>query len=206
VLARRHRRVIAATNRNLLHEVAAGRFREDLFYRLAVATLRLPALRERAGDLGLLIDRLLDQVNRESEGEPGFTHRKLSAGARSLLLRHPWPGNVRELLNTLRRAAVWSEGAVIQVDDAREALLIGPNAARAEILDRPLGDGLNLPELMDMVARHYLERAMKEAGGNKTSAAKLVGLASYQTLTNWLERYGVGSAGPVAPPARKGKR
>jgi DNA-binding NtrC family response regulator len=195
-------RVIAATNLNLLHEIAARRFREDLFYRLAVALMRLPSLRERPGDVGYLLDRLLGQVNLESEREPGFVHKKLSAGARSLLLRHPWPGNVRELLNTLRRAAVWSEGATIEASDVREALLVGPTQANTDVLGRPLGDGLNLPELMDIVARHYLERAMKEAGGNKTKAAELVGLPSYQTLTNWLERYGLRS-GHAAPPYRR---
>ena len=124
---------------------------------------------------------------------------------KSLLLRHPWPGNVRELLNTLRRAAVWSEGATIEASDVREALLVGPAAAKAEILGRPLGDGLNLPDLIDTVAKHYLERAMKEAGGNKTKAAELVGLPSYQTLTNWLERHGLAGKGEARRRPRSGK-
>jgi sigma54-dependent transcription regulator len=79
-------RVIAATNRTLIHEIAQGKFREDLFYRLAVAVLHLPPLRERSGDLNLLIDYLLDQVNRESTAEPGFKRKILSVGARNLLL------------------------------------------------------------------------------------------------------------------------
>ena len=76
-------RLLAATNRKLIEEVANGRFRTDLFYRLAVAVLQLPTLRERPGDLGLLIDRLLDQINEESAHEPGFSHKKLSASARN---------------------------------------------------------------------------------------------------------------------------
>ena len=184
-------RVIAATNRTLIEEVTEGRFREDLFYRLAVAVLKIPPLRERADDVGLLVDRLLVQVNHEAAGEPGFKDKKLSAGARNLLLAHPWPGNVRELLNTLRRAAIWSEGTTISTDDAREALLPVPGAPRQEILGRPLGESLNLPEILEEVARHYLGRALDEAGGNKTKAARLVGLASYQTLTNWLKRHGL---------------
>ena len=184
-------RVVAATNRNLADEVAAGRFREDLFYRLAVAVLKIPPLRERSGDVGLLVDRLLEQVNRESAGDPGFKDKKLSAGARNLLLAHPWPGNVRELLNTLRRAAIWTESNTISAEDAREALLPVPGARRHDVLGRPLGGGLNLPELLSEVAKHYLDRALDEAAGNKTKAAELVGLPSYQTLTNWLQRYGV---------------
>jgi transcriptional regulator with GAF, ATPase, and Fis domain len=184
-------RVIAATNRTLIEEVAAGRFREDLFYRLAVAVLKIPALRERAGDLGLLIDHLLRQVNEEAAWEPGFKEKKLSSGARNLLLSHPWPGNVRELLNTLRRAAIWSDAALISTEDVREALLPTSAAAKSDVLRRPLGAGLDLQKLLREVARHYLERAMDEAHGNKTRAAELVGLPSYQTLSNWLKRYEV---------------
>ena len=97
-------RIIAATNRSLSGEVTAGRFREDLFYRLAVADLKLPPLRDRTGDLGLLVDRLLAQVNEEHARQPGFEHKKISPDARNLLMVQPWPGNVRELLNTLHRA------------------------------------------------------------------------------------------------------
>ncbi len=184
-------RIIAATNRTLTDEIAAGRFREDLFYRLAVAVLKIPPLRDRTGDLGLLIDYLLDQVNEEAKSEPGFKHKKLSAGARNLMLSHSWPGNVRELLNTLRRAAIWSDGATITVEDAREAVLPAASAGTSEVLGRPLGGVFNLQELLAQVARHYLGRALDEAAGNKTKAAELVGLPSYQTLTNWLTRYEV---------------
>lgn len=184
-------RIVAATNRSVADEVAAGRFREDLFYRLAVAVLKLPPLRERSGDLGLLVDELLKQVNQEAASEPKYRDKKLSAGARNLLLAHPWPGNVRELLLTLKRAAIWSEGETITTEDVREALLAVPSTQRTDILGRPLGEDFNLPDLLAEVARHYLERALDEAGGNKTKAAELVGLPSYQTLTNWLQRYGV---------------
>ena len=184
-------RVIAATNRTLTQEVAANRFREDLYYRLAVAVLKLPPLRERTGDLGLLVDRLLDQINEESAFEPGYRNRKVSASARNILLRHSWPGNVRELLNSLRRAAIWSDGETIEAEDVREALLTPPRDQRYEVLDCALGDGFSLPDILANVARHYLTRAMEEAAGNKSKAADLLGLPSYQTLTNWLSKYGV---------------
>lgn len=184
-------RVIAATHRDLLAEVRAGHFREDLFYRLAVAILKVPGLRQRDGDLGLLIDSLLVQVNRESEVEPGFQHKKISPGARNLLLQYPWPGNIRELLNTLRRAVIWSDGETISAEDVQESLLSRVASGTDGVLDQPLGDGFKLPLVLEKVASHYLQRALAEAAGNKTQAAELLGLSSYQTLTNWLKKYGV---------------
>ena len=184
-------RVIAATNRTLTEEVAGGRFREDLFYRLVVAVLKLPPLRERPGDVGLLADRLLERINAESTSEPGYQGKKLSASARNVLSRHSWPGNVRELSNTLRRTAIWSDGSTITADDLHDALLPAARDDGREVLDRTLGNGFSLPDLLAEVARHYLARAMEEAANNKTRAAELVGLASYQTFTNWLSKYGV---------------
>jgi transcriptional regulator with PAS, ATPase and Fis domain len=187
-------RIIAATNRDLMIEVAQGRFREDLFFRLAVLVLKMPPLRQREGDLSPLIDGLLDRINESSTDEPGYQRKKISPAARNLLLLHPWPGNVRELQNTLQRAAVWSDGDVIEADDIRESLLPFENRAgrNDEIFDRPIGQGFDLRDLIGTVARHYLQRAMETAHGNKTRAAELVGLPNYQTLTNWLERYGAG--------------
>ena len=184
-------RIIAATNRTLIEEIGKGHFREDLFYRLAVAGLHLPPLRERVSDLNLLFDRLLQQVNEEHAQEPGYEHKTISPGARNLLLSHPWPGNVRELLNTLHRTALWTPGRTIQSEDVQEALLPAIGGGKSRILDRPLGDGLNLPDLLALVAKHYLMRALDETQGNKTRAAQLIGLSSYQTLTNWLKKYGL---------------
>jgi transcriptional regulator with PAS, ATPase and Fis domain len=184
-------RIIAATNRTLIDEVAAGRFREDLFYRLAVATLRLPPLRERQGDVGLLIDKLLGQVNSglTSDSAQPLT---LSAGARALLLAHSWPGNVRELLNTLHRVAAWCEDATISTAEMREAILPA-RIMKSEPGDdtASLSESFSLPDVLAEVSRKYLEKAMKQAGGNKTKAAKLLGLPNYQTLDNWLKKYGV---------------
>ena len=184
-------RIIAATNRQLLAEMRDGRFREDLFYRLAVAVLKLPPLREREGDLSLLIERLLEQVNQEGREDPGYQQKDLSPGARNRMLAYHWPGNVRELLNTLRRAALWSEGATMTEEDLREALLLFPNRDDDSVLKRPLTPGLNLKELLAEVIRHYLQRALAETHGNKTRAAELLGFANYQTLGNWLKKYGI---------------
>ena len=172
--------------------MAEGRFREDLFHRIAVAVLHVPPLREREGDVGLLVDAMLERVNDEAKGQPGYEHKKLSASARNVLVQHSWPGNVRELVNTLQRAAVWSTGPSVDVREAQEALLLPiPQKNQSDILGRALGHGLSVQALIDEVARHYLSRAMEQTAGNKSKAAELLGLPSYQTLTNWLKRYGV---------------
>ena len=173
-------RVIAATNRTLTEEVAGGRFREDLFYRLAVAVLKLPPFRERGGDVGLVTDHLLGGINVELAKD-----KSLSASARNLLTQHPWPGNVRELHNTLMRAAIWSAGDTITGDDLRGALLSAPGDRKRDVWDRPLGGGFSIEALLAEIKLHYLNRAMEEAGGIKTKAAGLLGLRSHQTLSNW---------------------
>lgn len=166
-------RVIAATNRNLPARVAAGGFREDLFYRLAVAVLELPPLREREGDLRVLVDFLLQEVNRKSSGEPGFKSKQLSAGARNVIAAHGWPGNVRELYNALMRAAIWSDGETITKEEMGSYILTLPTEASTGVLDQPLADDFSLENLLDDVSRHYIGRALQEASGVKTRAAEL---------------------------------
>jgi transcriptional regulator with PAS, ATPase and Fis domain len=180
-------RIVAATNRSLIQEVSAGRFRADLFYRLAVAVLLIPPLRERQGDIGLLTDSFLGQM----ETDANSLAKKISPSAKNLLLCHPWPGNVRELLNTLRRAAVWTTGDTIQADDIREALFPVNLQTPEHVLNRSITDEFAIQEVMAEVARHYLERAMSECGDNKSKAARMLGLPNYQTLTNWLKKYGL---------------
>lgn len=185
-------RVLAATNRVLTVEIQAARFREDLFHRLAVGVLLLPPLREREGDIGLLIDSTLAAIDREAASQAGYTHKKLDVAARNLLLRHSWPGNVRELHNTLLRAGIWSSGSRISVEDVAASLAVTVPPKGESVLGRPLEQGVALPDLLADVARHYLERAIAQTHGNKSEAARLLGLGSYQTLSNWLQKYGVG--------------
>jgi transcriptional regulator with PAS, ATPase and Fis domain len=186
-------RIVAATNRTLADEVAEGRFREDLFYRLAVVVLRLPPIRERKGDVSLLIDRILDYVNQQSAAEPAFVKKKLSASAKNLLLQHTWPGNVRELLATMQRACLWTEGDLVGPEAVRRAILGAPASRRNAdmILNRDIEAGVPLQELMASVAKHYIDRALEQTGSNKTQAASLLGFKSYQTLSNWMKRYGI---------------
>ena len=182
-------RIIAATNRVLPDEIREGRFREDLFHRLAVGVLLLPPLRQREGDLNILIDSLLASINAEAASQPGYKHKKLDVSARNLLIQHSWPGNVRELHNTLLRASIWAFGEKITAQDVAESLAVTVAPKAETILGRPLDQAISLPDLIGSVARHYLERAMAQTHGNKSEASRLLGIGSYQTLSNWLQKY-----------------
>lgn len=185
-------RVIAATHRNLQKDVAEGVFREDLFHRLAVGILNLPPLRHRDGDVEPLINHFLAKVNADSAGMPEAQHKEISPGARRILLSHAWPGNIRELYHTILRAVIWSNSPVIEAADIERALL--PVEGRTEgILDRPLGHGFELQALLDEVSQHYILRAMDASAGKKKLAAEMLGFGNYQTLTNWMNRYGISS-------------
>jgi len=185
-------RVIAATHRDLAADVASGRFREDLFHRLAVGILRLPPLRERDRDVLALIDHFLAQINADAKGRPEAQEKKLSEGAKKVLVSYGWPGNVRELYHTLVRASIWSQSSSISADDARAALLQIQRQGDS-VLGRPLTQGFDLKGLLDEVARDYVARALKQSGDRKTVAAELLGFPNYQTFGNWMKRLGVES-------------
>lgn len=186
-------RVIAATNRNLAYEAANGKFRVDLYHRLTEAILNMPPLRERAGDIGLLATYLLNTANKKLAANNSYKTKTLSASARSMLIKHFWPGNVRELQNTILRAALWSQLDVLDKQAIEDAML--PTALEnnidCNILNRQFKDGFDLEEVIAEVACHYLERAMKVTGGNKSKAAKILNFNSYQCLDGWLKKYHV---------------
>jgi len=185
-------RVIAATNQDLLQAVENHRFREDLYYRLAVITLKLPPLRERKSDLPLLVEAFLKQINADfRRQEPGYKDKSISAAANAFVRRYAWPGNVRQLHNVLVQAAVMSAGDTIEPTDLEAALGVAVEAWQIDPLDHPLGDGFDLEKHLQDIQRHYLRRAMDEAGGVKTRAAQLLGIANYQTLDAQLKRLGV---------------
>ena len=180
-------RIITATHRNLIEAVAVGDFREDLFYRVAVGVLHLPPLRAREGDLSLLSEMILKA---QGEQDRTFTGKKLSVEAKKLILQHPWRGNVRELQSTLVRATLWSSGESITGSDLRQALFTMPEQEVA-LLNRDVGQGIDLQALMGELAAHYIQSALVYTGQNKTKAAKLLGLKSQQTLSNWIEKYDI---------------
>jgi DNA-binding NtrC family response regulator len=183
-------RIIAATHRDLMIDVAAGRFREDLFHRLAVGILHLPPLRERAEDIDLLIEHSLAKINEDSKDQPEWQHKIISPKAKNILLEYPWPGNVRELYHTLLRAAIWSRDAEINETDIQKNLLALPTQAK-DILGQHLHKGFDLEQILEQVERHYIQRAMSKASGKKKLAAEYLGITNYQTLTNRMSRLGL---------------
>lgn len=180
-------RVIAATNRNLGVEVAEGRFREDLYYRVAIGILQLPPLREREGDLMLLANHILDEINQEAADQPGYLSKKISVGAKKIILSHAWPGNVRELRGTLLRASLWSSGETLQAEDIKESLIQTASSVSNNLLPE-MAQGFDIDAVLLNVRRHYMDLALARAGGNKKKASAFLGLKNYQTLTNWMNK------------------
>ncbi|MEH6671353.1 sigma-54 interaction domain-containing protein [Halopseudomonas sp.] len=180
-------RLITATHRNLMADVSDGRFREDLFYRVAVGVLHLPPLRERDGDLMLLVDELLDVIGQQDQTLEG---KKASPEAKNIILKHAWPGNVRELHATLLRAALWCHSDSIEADDIVAAMFQMPRRDEGQIV-HDVSQGIDIQKVMSEFAKPYLQQALSLTGGNKTRAAKLLGLKSQQTLSNWMDKYGI---------------
>lgn len=180
-------RIIAATNKDLMKEVSEGRFREDLFFRVAVGVLHLPPLRERQGDLLLLSDYLLQAIGEKDEKLKG---KKISAEGKKLILNHAWTGNIRELHSTLLRAALWSQSNIISADDVQNSLFKMPEKEEG-VLGRDVSQGVDINEIISEVCVHYIKRALAESGGVKKTSAQLLGLKSPQVLTTWMEKYGV---------------
>jgi DNA-binding NtrC family response regulator len=187
-------RLIAATNRDLEREVAEGRFREDLYYRLKVVTLRIPPLRERIADLALLTEHFLE-VFSTREGKPRMS---ISKGALQLLSSLPWPGNVRELRNLLESVAVFHPGGEIDVDDLPpdvvNAPLRAPGAAAfaspsgvAVGGERPTNGGGGQQTMAEIERRAILE-TLERADGRRTEAARLLGIG-LRTLQRKLKDY-----------------
>jgi serine/threonine-protein kinase PknK len=157
-------RVMGATHRDLEAMVAGGKFREDLFYRLNVITLRVPALRERADDIPLLVDHF---VKKHATGKAV----KVTRGAMDKLIAFPWPGNVRQLENEVRRAIVLGEGTIDVGELSAEVARGGPAAAR--------GAGLDLRSRVDGLEGELVREALAKTRGNQTRAAQMLGLSRF---------------------------
>lgn len=168
-------RVVAATNRDIREAVAAGRFREDLYYRLNVVTLEVPPLRQRREDIPLLAQHFLDDLTvRNRKPIRGFTPQ-----AMDLLIKHSWPGNVRELMNAIERAVVLAKGDYIDVEDLSLAPLEELKTGDTQVT-RPL----------DEVEKQTIINTLAAVGGNKSEAARRLGITR-RTLHLKLKKYGL---------------
>ncbi len=163
-------RVLAATNKNLEDEVKAGRFREDLFYRLNVIQVQLPPLRARHGDVAILAEHFLRRFGEKNKKlVRGFSEAALKA-----LDAYHWPGNVRELENTVERAVVLTRGEVVGLDD------LPPAVAKAVGEERGPSDGVFIPfgTTLEEVERRLILETLQRCGGDKKTAARLLGIAA----------------------------
>ncbi len=170
-------RVVAATNRDLEEQVEAGKFREDLFYRLQVMPITLPALRERRGDIPLLAAFFIDRFNREFRKRV----RGLSPAATDVLEQYQWPGNVRELKNAIERAMLLIDREWLEPEDFT-TLTRSVNPAQFRLP----AEGVNLED----VERQLLTQALDRAGGNQTHAAQLLGINRDQVRYR-IEKFGL---------------
>ena len=166
-------RIIAATNRELEPMVKEGTFREDLYYRLFVYPITLPSLRERMGDLPILIEALLKKFHNQM----GKSIRGISDEAMEVLMRYHWPGNVRELQNVMERLVILSKGDRIEVSDLPGALT---ESAETKPVQRQstgnLAEDISLEDSVHEVERSLILKALQKCDNNKTRAARLLGL------------------------------
>jgi DNA-binding NtrC family response regulator len=168
-------RVVCATHRDLADEVAAGRFREDLYYRINVVTIAIPPLRERREDIQLLMHRFFSEL---AGTNPDL--RGLSSGAEAAALSHSWPGNVRELRNRLDRAIALATGPWLMPVDLFPEMASNSNSL----------PGRSLAAARDAAEQQEIERALKETNGQISEAAKLLGI-SRTTLWERMRRFGI---------------
>jgi two-component system response regulator AtoC len=176
-------RVIAATSRDLERDVASGRFREDLFYRLDVFRLRVPPLRERREDVPLLVDHFIARF-RDALGKPV---RTIADDALDQLVDHAWPGNVRELENVLERAMILADGDRIQLGDLPDA--IAAPAKPTEEASAATGD-FSMRRARRRFEADLIRRALEATGGNRTRAARLLEI-SHRALLYKIKEYGL---------------
>ncbi|SKA90556.1 two-component system, NtrC family, response regulator AtoC [Paucidesulfovibrio gracilis DSM 16080] len=184
-------RIIAATNQNLAQRVEAGEFRSDLFYRLNVATIELPPLRDRLEDIPELCEHFLQTINRKL----GIDVRGVSKAGTQALMRHHWPGNVRQLANTLERAAIFCTNDLItdrDVDSALQRVPAEPGQTQTPLLP---DESLQLKEALMEYERGLIVSALRRSGGVQTEAAKQLGVTP-KNLWNKLQKHNIDPNNP----------
>ncbi len=178
-------RIIAATNRDLEHEISKGAFREDLYYRVNVVPIHVPPLRARGNDVLLLAQHFIDRIGKRVIGLSSEVARKL--------LEYDWPGNVRELENCIERAVILTRFDKLTLEDVPEKI----GSYRATQLVFGGGDDPATFPTLDELERRYIQRVLAAVGGNKALAARMLGL-DRRTLYRKLDRYNASEQAPVS--------
>lgn len=174
-------RIIAATNQDLEKKIREGTFREDLYYRLNVVTIKIPPLRERKEDISMLVEHFIDLYCKENNRNK----LEVSKEAFDMLMKYNYPGNIRELENIIERAVVLTRGDTITLND----LPIHLKGFKEELSRPVLGKG-TLPEQVEAVEKELIYDALKESGGNQTKAGKLLGITE-RNLRYKLKKYNI---------------
>ena len=190
-------RILAATARDLEAEVAAGRFRDDLFYRLNVLRIHIPPLRERSEDVPALADELLSSLARRM----GRTVQRMSREVVEALRAHPWPGNVRELENTLERALIFSKGDQLSLDvfPLKESASLASTSSPATPV-APEKDDLSIKKQTRRLEQRLIRAALRSTGGNRTRAARILEI-SPRALQYKIKEYEIEPLNRPSPPA-----
>ena len=203
-------RVVAASNVDLAEAVERGTFRRDLFYRLSVFPIRLPALRERTGDVHPLVVHFLEHYKQKT----GRFVSGISKEALQALVSYEWPGNVRELENAIERAVIIASGRQIELDDLPESITRATGEGRARVRgerERAASEGrqvsfeVSVPSTLDEIERRAIEVTLDYTGGDKTRAARALGIGR-KTLYRKLQQYGCeGDSGHAEGQGAKGE-
>lgn len=177
-------RILAATNKDLFKVINSGQFREDLYYRLNVLSIKIPPLRERKEDIPLLIDHFLHKCN--------GSHLKVAPLTMERLVNYPWKGNVRELENIIQRLGILCEGNSIEVYHLPDE--IRKNQRNNDVALS--NGGIDLDEIIIDIEKTYLVKALEQTNGLKTEAARLLNL-SFRSFRHRLKKYGISSGNGV---------
>jgi two-component system, NtrC family, response regulator PilR len=178
-------RIIAATNKDLIQMVSEGRFREDLYYRIAVIPIKLPPLRSRVEDIPLLAQYFIRKVC----SDQGIPEKKISAEAMRRLEAYSWPGNVRELENTVERTVALEAGDVITSRSLPEAIALGTHPRGEEAQGLPQ-EGLDLEAYLESVGKRLMQEALDRCDGIQTQAAELLRM-SFRSFRYYAKKYGL---------------
>ena len=171
-------RVIAATSKDLHKEIEAGRFREDLFYRINVMTIHLPPLRERRGDITLLAGHFIEIFNKKLQKDI----EGLSSEATPILMEYPWPGNIRELENVIERAVLLAKGRWVSPEDLPSQITTHITSDHAFPPGQLPEDGLSIRKASKWVEKDLIKKALERTGGNHTQAAKILEISRPKLL------------------------